>query len=340
MRITDRPAAIEISYEVLTELSAITAIATEWDALLARSCCNPVFSSAQWFIARCRLSQSVRPHVMVARREDALVAILPLVLIEAGTVATFPDDEGDYHDIVTARDDVPAMTGLLDYALTAGAGYHRMVLSRLRDDSNSLRAAQILDPSSGFRRLYRTETSCPYVSLPESYEEYLRTRTKSFRSSIRQAQRQAERHNLRVAELQPESFPSDRLPEIFLSLHLNRFADHSALASSIAQSFVRHVFPGLFVDRLLRAFALYEAEKIIAINVCIAGVNSLCLWNGGFTAAAERWSPGKLLIGAGIREAYALNMTEYDFLRGSETYKSRWANDVRTIGRLEFTIGH
>jgi CelD/BcsL family acetyltransferase involved in cellulose biosynthesis len=327
-------------YEVLTELSAITTIASEWNELLARSDCNLAFSSAQWFIGSCLRDPDVRPYVIVARSGAALVGILALVLSHAGTVATFPDAESDYNDIVTARDDVPVMTGLLSRALGAGAGYRQLVLSRLRDDSNCLRAAEIVIPAGDLCRSYSVETSCPYIRLLPGYDEYLLTRSKSFRTSLRQAHSNAERHNVWVSELQPESFSPDCLAEMFLSLHLNRFAGRSPLASRIAQTFVREVIPSLFDERRLRAFALLEARSIIAINLCMVGADSLCLWNGGFTAAAARWSPGKLLISAGIRKANALNMTEYDFLRGDEDYKSRWANHMREIGQLEFRIGY
>lgn len=331
--------SIEVDYEVLTEVVAITAIASEWNALLARSDCNLAFSSAQWFIASCRLDQDVRPYVIVARRGDVLVGIFPLVLRNAGIVAAFPDEQSDYNDIVTERNDLAATTGLLDHALATGAGYQRLVLSHFRDDSNCLRAAKILIPSGDLSKLYGTETSCPYIRLPSSYDEYLLTRSKNFRTSLRQAHSNAERHDVWVSELQPESFSPDCLSDVFLSLHLNRFGVGSSLASPIAQAFVCEVVPSLFVERRLRAFALHEAESIIAINLCMVGANSLCAWNGGFIAAAARWSPGKLLISAGIRKAIALNMSEYDLLRGDEDYKSRWANDTRYIGQLEFTIG-
>ena len=338
MPAAEKTIATRTSYEVLTELSAVELIASEWNSLLAKSSCNLAFSSAQWFIANCRLNPNVEPHVIIARRDDALVGILPLV--REGTVATFPDDESDYNDMVTVRDDTATMTGLLDHALSAAAGYRRLILPRLRDDSNCTRAAQILKRPGDLDQPYRSDTTCPYIRLLSSYEEYLGTRSKNFRTSLPQAHNYAERHGVRARELEPESFSSDCLSDIFLSLHLNRFAERTSLSSPIAQAFVREVFPSLFAERRLRAFALYEADSITAINVCMVGANSLCLWNGGFTQAAARWSPGKLLISAGIRRAIALNLTEYDFLRGAETYKSRWANDARDIGQLEFQIRH
>lgn len=337
MPAAERMIATRTSYEVLTELSAVELIASEWNTLLAQSSCNLAFSSAQWFIANCRLNPNVEPHVLNARRDDALVGILPLV--RKGTVATFPDDESDYNDMINARDDTATMIGLLDHALSAAAGYRQLILPRLRDDSNCMRATQILKPPGDLDQPYSSDTTCPYIRLLSGYEEYLGTRSKSFRTRLLQAHNYAERYNVRARELEPASFSAERLPDIFLSLHLSRFAARTSLSSPIAQAFVREVFPSLFAERRLRAFALYEADSIIAINVCMIGANSLCLWNGGFTQAAERWSPGKLLISAGIRRAIALNLTEYDFLRGAENYKSRWAYNARDIGRLEFQIG-
>jgi len=52
----------------------------------------------------------------------------------------------------------------------------------------------------------------------------------------------------------------------------------------MAQAFVREVVPPLFIDHRLRAFALYETEKIIAVSLCLVGTDSLCLWNGGFAS--------------------------------------------------------
>jgi CelD/BcsL family acetyltransferase involved in cellulose biosynthesis len=320
----------------LTELKAIELIAAEWNALLAKSRCNLAFNSAQWFITNCRLNQQLQPNVIIARRENALVGVLPLVV--NGKVATFPDDESDYNDMITAQDDSAAMIGLLDHALSGSAGYP-LVLSRLRNDSNCMRAMRSLNPDRALCKTYSTDTTCPYVRLPSSFDEYLQTRSKSFRTSLVQAHNLAERLGIRVSELEPESFSADRLADLFLSLHLNRFEEETSLSSPQAQAFVREVFPSLFTEGRLRAFVLYEADSIIAINICIIGPDSLCLWNGGFTKGAQRWSPGKLLIAAGIRRAIDLKLAEYDFLRGSEAYKSRWANEVRDLGQLEFQIG-
>src|SRR6185295_5798339 len=95
--------------------------------------------------------------------------------------------------------------------------------------------------------------------------------------------------------------------------------------------------PHLFAERRMRAFALTQADKLFGLDLCMISKNSLCTWNGGFLADSERWSPRNLLIAAGIKRAFALKLAEYDLLRGDESYKKRWANNNRCIGKLEFT---
>ena len=77
---------------------------------------------------------------------------------------------------------------------------------------------------------------------------------------------------------------------------------------------------------------------MIGIDVYTMGATSLCAWNGGFLPEAEAYSPGKLLIDAGIRLACDLKLAEYDFLRGPEAYKMRWVNGSRPIGRVELAV--
>lgn len=340
MATTEMMAATGIQYVVLTELVDVKAIAPEWNALLSKSSCNRAFSSAQWFLASCRLKMYSRMNVIVARRNGAIVGILPLVLERSGEelVGSFPDTDGDYNDMITAADDVSAMTGLLSHALSPSGNYHQLILSRLRSDSNCALATRIVQPNGDPNTIQAGKTICPYIRLLSSYDDYLLTRSTSFRTSLWQAQALAARHNIRVRELQPQTFSSDSLSEVFLSLHLTRFAELSPLNSSIAQAFVHEVFPDLFAERGLRAFALYEAKRIVALNICMVGSASLCFWNGGFTAAAKRWSPGKLLINAGIRAAFDSGLAEYDFLRGLEPYKSSWATAAREIGEIEFNL--
>jgi CelD/BcsL family acetyltransferase involved in cellulose biosynthesis len=325
-----------ITYEVLDQLSEIEAIAGEWDSLLDRSPCNRAFSCSQWFIVSCSLDQSLAPRVLIARREGVIAGVLPMVLHHDSGVATFVSELCDYNDIVALENDETIVAGLLNFAISHQDGYRRIILSRLRSDSNCLRGARALDPAHDFDHQLTGGTQ--YVQLPATFEEYLNTRSKNFRKSLRRAQRNAGDCDLTIHELHPESFPPDGVAKLFLSLNVDRWGAESYYHLPFPQSFVLKLLPHLFAEGRMRVFALTQADKLLGLDLCMIGKNSLCTWNGGFLAASERWSPGNLLIAAGIRRAFDLKLAEYDLLRGNESYKKRWANNVRPMLKIEFDV--
>jgi CelD/BcsL family acetyltransferase involved in cellulose biosynthesis len=323
---------------VLTDLSEIAGLSDEWDALLARSVCNRAFSSAQWFVASCLANPSIRPYVIIARKGAALAGILPLVLIEEGTVATFPSYLTDYSDAIVARDDFAVVAGLLDHARAEANGYRRLVLRHIRRDSNCMRAIQMPKDRSEAEAAFREMVGCPYLRLPATYDDFLRTKDSRFRKRLKRLQALADESNFVGCELLPDSFPANKVPDVFLSLHLARQTVRSCFESAAAQAFAREVIPDLFEKRIVRACALTSGEQVVAIDLYTMGDQSLGAWNGGFLAETEHCSPGKLLIKAGIKLACTLGLEEYDFMRGTEDYKNSWASDTRSVGSIELSV--
>jgi CelD/BcsL family acetyltransferase involved in cellulose biosynthesis len=331
-----------LAFSVLTEVSEIARLAEEWNALLARSVCNRAFSSAQWFIASCSANPSFQPYVIIARKRVSLVGILPLVLIEEGALATFPSYLTDYSDAIVARDDFAVVASLLDHARTERNGCRRLLLRHIRRDSNCMRAIQVRADGSEAEATFREMVGCHYLRLPETYEDFLRTKDSRFRKRLKRLQTLAGASNFVVCELVPDDFSIDNLAEVFLSLHLSRQTTGSCFASAPAQTFARQVIPDLFQKQMVRACALMAGEQVFAIDLYTMGDQSLGAWNGGFLAEAEHCSPGKLLINAGIKLACALGLKEYDFMRGTEDYKNSWAGDTRSVGSIELSVagGH
>lgn len=328
-----------LAIQVLTEVSEIARLSDKWNALLARSSCNRAFSSVQWFVASCSANPSFQPYVIIACKGAELAGILPLVLIDEGTLATFPSYLTDYSDAIVARDDFAVVAGLLDHARAEPDGYRRLVLRHIRRDSNCMRAIQMQENRSEIETAFREMVGCHYLRLPAAYEDFLRTKDSRFRKRLKRLQALADDSNFVVSELVPDNFPANKLPDVFLSLHLARQTVGSCFESAAAQAFAREVIPDLFNRKIVRACALLAGDEVVAIDLYTMGDQSLGAWNGGFLAAADQCSPGKLLINAGIKLACALELEEYDFMRGTEGYKNSWASDTRSVGSIELSVG-
>ncbi|HEV7857552.1 MAG TPA: GNAT family N-acetyltransferase [Pyrinomonadaceae bacterium] len=333
----ERMAGGAVNYTVLRELSEVEAVSSQWDALLEYSTCNRAFSSSGWFMAACRGTASkLSPYVIVARRGATLAGLLPLVLTEERDAA-FPGELSDYNDMIVREGDTAIMTGLFHQALSSAKDYARLNLKCIRPDANWMVALRLNGTSrADAQPLVSRRIVCPYIRLDESYDEYLATKSANFRHALKRARGKALEDDVTVRQLTPDSFPQTELAEIFLTLNRARFQQKSCFKAE-NESFVREVLPRLFLESRLFVFVMCEREEIVGINLCMRGARSLCYWNGGFLSHAARWSPGKLLLEAGIREAHAASLEEYDLMRGTEAYKACWATHTRTISHMELT---
>jgi CelD/BcsL family acetyltransferase involved in cellulose biosynthesis len=325
-----------VEYAVLQDLDSVLDIAEEWDALLERSPCNRAFSSSAWFSGVCRSDPRVSPHVVTARRNGELAGVLPLLLNADGSQAAFATRLNDYNDLITTSGDASLLAeGLLAHC--DAQAWDRLVLRRIRQDFNCFRALRSAGRTDDIEKYFQKESSCPFIRLPKTYDEYLTSRTKKFRKRLRSVCNRARRDGLEVRQLLPESFPPDRLPKLFLSLHFSRFGDRSNLHDPLNQTFCQLVFPQLYATGKLLALALWQRETIVGVVLSMRGANSLCIWNGGFLPELANCSPGSLLDDAVVRHAIAAGVDELDFLRGAQPYKLAMANDLRTLGRFDFT---
>lgn len=320
-----------IRCHALQNLAELTAISHEWDDLLDRSHCNRAFSSSAWYLAACNLKTEVSPCVIVARRSAGIAAVLPLAWTASSSNLNGVSMLADYNDIVCEPDDLTASSAVLQASLTLGP----LNIWRVRADSILMRAAQALgwrEPSMRFHR----EGRYSYISLPDGYGPYLSGRSRNFRRSLGQAKRRVFNQGLWVRELRPDELQPALLPDLFLSLHLDRLGEASVfLPGSPNEQFVRMAFPQLFAQQRLRAFGIMRGGACLGLDIAMVGYDSLCVWNGGYRSEISRCSPGRLFLDAEIQQACSEGLTELDLSRGIQDWKERWANAIRDVGRLE-----
>jgi CelD/BcsL family acetyltransferase involved in cellulose biosynthesis len=317
-----------LRYEILDDGVAVRGIAAGWDRLLVRSSCNRAFGSATWFLATCRLEQAA-PHLVVARRGAELVGVLPLLRAEGGALG-FSGALTDYNDAVVAGDEVGVAAGLLRAALAIPGGSTPPELRNVREDATCLRAARSL----GLEAALLAPRICQFVRLPPSHAVYLETRSPRFRKTLRNVCNRAARAGAEVRLLEPDRWPPDRLAAVFEEHQLARFGARSCFGPEARRAFLAEVLPALFAERRLLPFALFVEGRMLALDLCLAGARSLCVYNGGFLPEAEPLSPGWLFFDAEIRYALSRGLAELDLLRGEQRYKAAWATGTRTLGCL------
>jgi CelD/BcsL family acetyltransferase involved in cellulose biosynthesis len=275
--------------------------------------------------------------VAVFRGGKAL-GVLALVIDSDDKTAKFAH-HCDYNDVVARTTDPELIADLLSYALVNAQGCHRMVLSRLRPDSHCAQVVPLLRARSKFECDWREIDRYSRACLPESFDSYLNSRSKTFRKDIRRALHDLEKDGLVLRELDPDTFPPSSIPELLISLCVARHGDRcSYIQTPYKEAFPRYVLPPLFRKRHIRAFALLEGERVLGLDLCAASTGGLATWNGGFVPEIKRYSPGTALFAFGIQQAIASGLREFDFMRGPQAYKSNWTNSNYAMSELELRL--
>ncbi|HSY47935.1 MAG TPA: hypothetical protein VLC46_03910 [Thermoanaerobaculia bacterium] len=119
--------------EVLHDLDAVDAIASEWSALLEGTRAHRVCSSYPWYHAACLAEPSLAPLVLIAYRHDRITGILPLVRDDHGA-ARFAAAMSGCNDVIA----FDAETG--GHLLDAARALSLLDLRYLAEESMALAA--------------------------------------------------------------------------------------------------------------------------------------------------------------------------------------------------------
>jgi len=186
----------------------------------------------------------------------------------------------------------------------------------------------------------RKISSCVYIRLPNSWDEFLRERRKDLRYKIIKGRK-------RLLELGHYEFrtlrQNDDPEEIFqswLEMRLLRSKTKGiddSVQSEVFLRFHREVVSLFQKKGILWFSGLYLKGRPIAVLYNIQFGDRLFFYSTGMIqCGSNQIRPGLLIHSFCIEEAISNGIKEYDFLRGEEQYKFSWANTYRSL--LEIKI--
>jgi CelD/BcsL family acetyltransferase involved in cellulose biosynthesis len=323
--------------EELTRPERFEALRPEWDALVARSD-GSLFQTWEWQWSWWRHFGRGQLCLLTARREGALVGVAPLMLGRylgvplrrlqfIGTLGT------DYLDLVLAREEAAALAPrFLEEIVARRDRWDLVDLQQLRPCS-LLATATVLPPCHTLRV---PQERCPYVTLPETWDEFTGSLGKSLRKNIGYYRRLMEREHA----FEIETVANGRLPEAmeeFFALHQARWRRRrlpGAFAGRRTRRFHHEVAARCLERGWLRLHRLRLDGRTGAVLYCFNHQGKGYYYQGGFEPTLARYSPGTVLTAHAIEDAIRLGAAEFDFLRGDEPYKYAWKAADRENVRL------
>ncbi|WP_083681500.1 GNAT family N-acetyltransferase [Archangium sp. Cb G35] len=333
---------------LVRETRGFLALRDEWRSLCESGRAS-VFNTWEWLFGwHLQLGGRRQLFLLTVRDGSGLLAgVLPLSLEERwwGGVRLkwlrWLGDEGvgsDYLDAILRPGDEAALTEILADALERLR--HEWDILELSDVEELSPTVALLEARCRARgwNLERTgRNRCPYEVLEagERFDTFL-SRTARADNFLRRRKWLERQEGFAITRAEKPEELARALPEFF-RLHALRWGARSGLGAPDVQAFHQEVVPRLSAAGKVRLYLLSVGGRAVASVYALRHGRTFSYYNAGYDPEWKSRSVGLVLVGETFRDALAEGFSEYDFLRGTEAYKSDWARRQRMTVQLRIT---
>lgn len=231
----------------------------------------------------------------------------------------------DYLDILVLPDKLNEFLEiLLPYLENLPVAWKQLVFHNLLDDSPTLKALQKQADNLGWEYHSEVLQRCPYIPLPDSWEEYLAGVDKKKRHEIRRKLRRAEGMEMPVKlYITEDQSALDADTDAFFTLMAQDEAKARFLTGAMRLQ-MRQTICSAFQCGCLNLAFLEVGDDKAAAYLSFDYLNRLWVYNSGLNTKYYDYSPGWVLLGHLLQWAIANKRQAFDFMRGDETYKYRF----------------
>ncbi len=329
----------ELRIRVVESLAEWESLAGDWNELLKSSRADTIFLTWEWLFswAECFLTEHRRLFIVTVYRDHELIGIAPWYCCRLSRYWTAfdqvkflgePEMSSDYLDVIIRRGAEEQVShALYDFLFMKGRQHWDCLsLGDLPADSLFLLYFQDRLDRDGKYGEIRRGSYCPRVTIPrgddwvpDGVSAKRRTR---FRQDLAKLGRSGEFSHrtvcgdaVRKGVEEFFSFYSMKSGHEYLSLQvfMERFSARSAGRDMLQIDFLN--VKGKTIAAMLDL--LYRDEVLLYAMAVDKEFN-------------PKISPGNLLIGLCLKQAWEEKKLGYDFLKGHEPYKFYWADSGRT----------
>ncbi|HET7121223.1 MAG TPA: GNAT family N-acetyltransferase [Solirubrobacterales bacterium] len=303
-----------------------------WERLAARS--RNVFACWEWASTWWRhFGRPGEPAFAECRRDGEPFAILPLQAVARGPVRALRllgHGPGDVLGPICDPADAEIAGTALRQALDELPGHPALLLAE------RLPGGPVADAFGG--KLLLREANPSLTIAGQSWDEYLAARSRNLREKVGRGARKVERkHEVSYRLLERPEELEARMGTL-LRLHRARWGEGTNFAEDAAFAFHRELAAAMLAAGRLRLWTMEVdgAEVAAWYGFRYEGIESF--YQSGRDRSYDKLSVGFLLLARTIQAAFDDGIERYDFLRGNEPYKDRFADsdpglETRVLGR-------
>lgn len=326
--------------EVLRSRAEIDRVRSDWLRLWRTAGRSNPFNHPGWVGPWLdHLGEDIQPLVPVVFRGDRLVGLIALGRTRFGPwrrLSCLGYPIADYPDLLLApgADDCLAV---LTQALV-NESWDILDLVDLPRDGDRVAEFRSHLEKNGLRTKISEGTLCPVVRVEGSWESYWATKKSKTRNTLKRKRKGLAKAGgqVRFEFLEAKDEIQAALEEAS-RVHAARWArqyTRTIFSDSRGQAYFNRVLDELEEDGIVRLACLRTGGRLAAFTLSFVTDQAHYYYIPGFDPEYSRYSPGHLLIQDILQAAHATGLEVFDFMRGDEDYKFRWANDQFSTVRL------
>jgi CelD/BcsL family acetyltransferase involved in cellulose biosynthesis len=325
------------------EPARLMALREQWTELHDAASANP-FQSWEWLSTWWRVFGQRRPlWILEARdRGDRLAGLLVLAARPGlagarrfGLLGNGVTGADGLDALVRPGLGEPARAALAQAVAEGATRWDALDLEDLPCGSPTLQALRGALLDRGARADVEFRFTCPGFALRGTFAEHLQRmrRRETYGRRVRWLERQP---GYAVEVISGPDGAAEAMEDL-LRLHRLRWEPEGGsygIPPGSAEDFHREVAPLLARRGWLKLWRLSLGGRAIAMIYGIELKGRFHYYQSGMDPAWAARSPGLVLVGKTIEDAYARGLTDYDFLRGTEPHKLDWSSDRREVVAL------
>jgi len=326
----------------------------EWNKLLERSRDKNIFLTWEYLSTYWKhFGKDKKLRILCIEDKNEIIAIAPLrqsrlgfasplgyeVIEPLGYRGLMPEG-ADYTGLILAEREAECLQLFLDYLVE----HNDWDFIYLYDVPGTSIIPDLLAKMSGTIPItFELEKGviCPYISVPDSVDIFMKGLSKSFRYNLRRYMQKLESDYQRVELKSYENFGSvEEAMKIYFELHQKRWKSQDMPGVFSTQE-VRDFYIAvakLFAEKgWLALYFLMADDEPISTQYCFQYNRKTYYALAGFDPNYSKYSPGNLITLKIIEKCIERKIEEYDLLKGGEAYKFDWTNKYRVNLSIRLT---
>jgi CelD/BcsL family acetyltransferase involved in cellulose biosynthesis len=342
----------QILVETITTQDGLVSLERDWNRLSRTSKFPNVFMTFDWFRVwnerfgshGWRSQRSL--NILVLKKDGVIVGISPLIRAVYSRFGftvrrlEFVGEEGDYNDLVVGDGSSGQIEAVVKFLAQTSELWDVINLRDLREAGNAIdRLKAALSSARLPYRIGPEKDRCPYMMIDTSWSEMVTKRSASSRHLFRKQQSRLNRlkpEGLRIRMIEnPQEEPGllERMIALEAQKRVRGRTAHRLLGPN--KEVFRSLFDDLGHQGWIAVGIIELGERLLAWQLVFRCGQDLWAYLTAYDHSFARLSPGTMLVPAIIDYGFAHGFRVYDFLRGEEPYKMRWAGDFRQSRSLQ-----